>query len=78
MPVWIKIMRANYYPLGTRFRTGQTNRVSGGFEFGGYLDGSHTPYPTADERRIPLAKGETFPPIRSSNRACYWTLIKVL
>jgi len=32
------------------------------------------PSPTAEEREIPLSAGETFPPIRSSGKACWWRL----
>ena len=30
---------------------------------------------TADERVIPLQKGETFPPIRSCNKGAWWRYI---
>lgn len=60
--------------LGTRFRTGETCAESGRYSFDGYLDGSSTPAPTAEERQIPLSRGETFPPIRSAGKACWWKL----
>ena len=28
-----------------------------------------------EEREIPLPRGETFPPIRSTAKACYWVII---
>ncbi len=59
---------------GTRFKTGQTCTVSGRYRFDGYLDGSSTPRPTPEEMEIPLTRGETFPPIRSSGKACWWKL----
>jgi hypothetical protein len=61
--------------IGTRYRTGQTNPVSGGFEFDGYVDGSWSPYPTAAELKIPLAVGNGFPPIASAGKSCYWKLV---
>jgi hypothetical protein len=60
--------------VGTRFKTGEKCVDSGRYAFDGYLDGSSTPAPTSEERQIPLAKGNTFPLIRSCNKACYWEL----
>ena len=62
--------------VGTTYRTGQKCEVSGRYRFDGYTDGTSTPTPTAEEREIPLSRGETFPPIRSSSKACYWKLIQ--
>ena len=62
----------------TRFRTGQTCTISGGYEFDGYTDGSSSPAPQAAERQIPVSRGETFPPIRSAAKGCWWKLIKRL
>ena len=60
--------------IGTRFRTGETCQESGRYQFDGYLDGSYTPVPTREEQEIPLSRGENFPPIRSSGKACWWKL----
>ena len=65
-------------PLGSRFRTGQSNPESGGYSFDGYLDGTTWPPPKQHEREIPLSKGETFPPIHSAKKGCWWKLIRVL
>ena len=62
--------------IGSRYRTGEECPVSGNYRFDGYLDGTSTPAPTSDEREIPLSKGGTFPPIRSSQKACWWKLIR--
>ena len=62
--------------IGARFRTGQTCVESGRYRFDGYLDGTSRPAPTAEEREIPLSRGETFPPIRSSGKACWWKLVR--
>ncbi len=71
-----KILRAAV--IGTRFRTGETAPVAGIYEFDRYLDGTSAPAPTNEERRITLSRGETFPPIRSAEKACYWRLIRQL
>lgn len=60
--------------IGTRFKTGETCQAKGDYEFDGYLDGTSTPKPTAEEMEIPLSVGETFPPIKSSEKACWWKL----
>jgi hypothetical protein len=59
----------------TRFKTGETCQTTGRYQFDGYVDGSTFPPPTAEERVIPLTRGETFPPIRSSGKACWWKLM---
>jgi len=60
--------------IGDRFKTGTTNPTSGNFVFDGYTDGTSTPAPTKEERTIPLDNGETFPPIKSCNKGCWWKL----
>ena len=62
--------------IGSRHRTGETCPVSGVYRFDGYLDGTSNPSPSADEREIPLSKEETFPPIRSTSKACWWKLVR--
>ncbi len=62
--------------IGTRFKTGQKCVESGRYQFDGYLDGTSYPAPTAEEREIPLSNGETFPPIRSTGRSCWWKLVR--
>jgi len=59
----------------TRFKTGETCIITGRYRFDGYTDGTSTPAPTAEEQEIPLAKDETFPPIRSAGKGCWWRLI---
>lgn len=60
--------------IGTRFRTGEECIESGRYQFDGYLDGTRTPTPHANEREIPLSRRERFPPIRSASKACWWRL----
>ena len=57
-----------------RGKTGQQCHVSGVYTFDGYTDGTDYPPPTPEERRIPLSRLETFPPIRSSGKSCWWCL----
>ena len=63
--------------VGDRFKTGQNCETSGSYAFDGYVDGTNTPAPTSAERVIPLAKSETFPPIRSCNKAAFWKLQRI-
>jgi YjzC-like protein len=58
-----------------RFKTGETCSETGDYRFDGYTDGTLTPSPTPEERLIPLSKGATFPPIKSSDKGCYWVKI---
>lgn len=60
----------------TRFKTGQTCPTSGDYRFDGYTDGTSSPSPTAEEREISLSRDETFPPIKSSGKACWWVLVR--
>ncbi len=62
--------------IGTRFRTGETCPESGRYQFDGYLDGTSQPSPLAAERELPISRGEKFPPVRSSSKACYWKLMQ--
>ena len=64
--------------VGTRFKTGEKCVESGRYKFDGYLDGTSYPAPTAEEREIPLSNGETFPPIRSAEKACWWKLMSLI
>jgi hypothetical protein len=56
----------------TRFKTGETCVETGRYRFDGYVDGTSSPPPTREEQEIPLSRDETFPPIRSCNKACWW------
>lgn len=58
----------------TRFRTGEESPFHAIYRFDGYLDGSRTPAPTAEEGEIELGRDENFPPIRSANKGCWWLL----
>jgi len=62
--------------IGSRFRTGQQCVESGRYRFDGYLDGTSSPPPRPEEREIPLSRGETFPPIRSTGKGCWWKLVQ--
>lgn len=54
-----------------RYKTGQRCPATGIYVFDGYVRfRQHTP--TAEEQRIPLDRGDTFPPIRSRPPAAAW------
>lgn len=62
----------------TRFKTGEESPYHAIYRFDGYLDGTWTPAPTAEEREIELTVDENFPPIRSASKACWWKLHRKL
>lgn len=62
--------------IGTRYKTGEKSPESGRYRFDGYLDGTSSPAPRTEEMEIPLSKSETFPPIRSSGKGCWWKLMQ--
>jgi hypothetical protein len=63
--------------LGQEFKTGAKCETKGDYTFVRYVDNPQAPLPTMDERTIPLDKGDTFPPIRSQNRAAWWRLARL-
>lgn len=58
-----------------RGKTGEKALYTGRYAFDGYTDGTRTPAPTAEEQIIPLSRGETFPPVKSSEKPAYWRYI---
>jgi len=70
------VVMATATQIGTRFRTGETCPESGRYQFDGYTDGSWQPPPHPSEKEIPISRGEKFPPIRSSGKACYWKFMQ--
>lgn len=58
--------------MATRYKTGDKAPLKAWYSWDGYTDGTSTPAPTAEERKIPLETGETFPPIRSCNKGAFW------
>lgn len=60
--------------MSKRYKTGDISPAKAWYDWDGYTDGTNWPSPTAEERRIPLEKGETFSPIRSANKGAYWVL----
>lgn len=61
-------------PHDGRFKTGGVCPTSGVYGFAGHLDPLDPRQPTAEEREVPLSKGERFPPLRSTGTACWWVL----
>lgn len=62
--------------IGARYKTGEKCVESGRYRFDGYTDGTSLPAPRPEEREIPLSRGETFPPIRSTGKSCWWKLMQ--
>ncbi|TMN23809.1 YjzC family protein [Lentibacillus cibarius] len=60
--------------MGERYRTGETSMATAYYEWDGYIDGTRTPQPTAEEKKIKLEKYETFPPINSCDKGAYWKM----
>jgi hypothetical protein len=58
--------------MKTRYKMGEKCPGKGNYKFDGYVARTITPSPTAEERRIPLDTGETFPPNRSCEKDCFW------
>lgn len=61
--------------IGERYKTGEESPANANYDWDGYTDGSRYPHPTANEMRIPLDKGDIFPPVRSCNKGAYWKMI---
>lgn len=59
-----------------RKKTGEKCVESGVYRFDGYLDGTTLPAPRQEEQEIPLSEREVFPPIRSSQKSCWWRLVR--
>lgn len=58
--------------MATRYKTGEKCSIKGNYVWVEYVDPpKYSPLPTADEKEIPLEVGDTFPPVKSCNRACY-------
>lgn len=60
---------------GNELHTGQRAPESGVYEYVRPLDHSAC-QPTPEERRIPLTRGEAFPPHRSGGAAVVWRLVE--
>jgi hypothetical protein len=70
--VGVSLSERTEMPAGSKYKTEDKCIEDGQFAFDTYTDGTQVPAPSSEERFIPLKKGETFPPIRSSGKACYW------
>ena len=60
----------------TVLKTGETAEVSGIYTHIGSPDGKTSCSPTAEEKNIPLEKGETAPPVKSCAEPALWKLVK--
>jgi len=61
--------------IGDVFSTGQTCQESGVYEYSGHANGPGCSV-SPEQREIPLAKGNTFPPVRGCGHAARWKLIR--
>ncbi|MAS36994.1 MAG: YjzC family protein [Anaerolineaceae bacterium] len=57
------------------YKTGSIALYTGNYEFVEYVDGTTWPAPTWNERKIPLDRGDVFPPVKSTNKAAWWRYI---
>ena len=64
--------------IGSEFRTGEKAPVSGRYDFVRHASPATACHPTPAERRIPLSKGETFPPCRSCKTGAVWRLAETI
>lgn len=62
--------------VAVRKKTGEVCDIAGDYEFDGYTDGTFYPPPTTDEQVIPMDRDDTFPPVKSSQKAAWWKLIR--
>ena len=52
--------------------TGEICEKPGYYEFVSYVGTTPQPAPTADEREIPMHKGDPFPPVKSTEASACW------
>jgi hypothetical protein len=59
-----------------RKKTGEKCEIPGDYAFDGYVDGTRFPKPSPEERTIPMDRGDAFPPVRSTDKAAWWKLVR--
>lgn len=60
--------------IGDTYRTGEKSPANANYKWVKYTDGTRTPSPSAEEKRINLEKGEVFPPIHSCDKGAIWKM----
>jgi len=60
--------------IGDTYKTGGISPANAYYKWVKYTDGTKTPPPTNEERRINLEKGERFPPINSCDKGAIWRM----
>jgi len=60
----------------TEYTTGQTVPESGLYKYTGHRTEHKGCTPTEEEQVIPMARGGTFPPLKSCKSEAKWTLFK--
>lgn len=63
-------------PIGSRFKTGDVNPVSGVYIYVGHMGPGCGFRPSPAQSRIPLTLGETFPPHTHCRQAVVWELVE--
>jgi len=58
--------------MNQRFKSGETCRETGTYEFDGFTDGTTNPKPTPDEREVTVTAGDKFPMPGNPKKSCYW------
>lgn len=60
--------------IGDQYRTGEKSPANAYYKWVKYTDGTKTPAPTDEEKRIKLENGEKFPPINSCDKGAIWEM----
>ncbi|GAB6137470.1 YjzC family protein [Halanaerobaculum tunisiense] len=60
--------------IGDTYNTGNTSSANAYYEWVRYVDGTTTPRPTAEEKKIRLKRGEVFSPINSCDKGAIWRM----
>ena len=60
--------------IGDTYKTGEKSPADAYYKWVKYMDGTYTPTPTQEEKKINLEKGENFPPINSCDKGAIWRM----
>ena len=61
--------------IGDIYATGEESPARAVYDWHLYLDGTSDPSPPAEERRIVLEEGDSFPEVKSCRRKAFWIMI---
>lgn len=57
------------------YKTGDRVDRTGQYDWVKYTDGTQSPAPSAEEKRIPLSRGEVVPPVHSCNKGAWYRFV---